>query len=228
LITKNVDNYLQINYLICVRLDIDGLSIFLLDGSMKLSSINGINEIFIFLINEMMSESLFSKCKSCGVRFSKSVRVCPQCGTKRKVKIVYWIGGVCLLLIILSSNNRSENGSIDSLVKTKRSFEVSSKEVIKEKLKLDSTWRKGGFDLIMMADFTIENSSEYDIKDIKIKCVHYSNSGTEIDSNSDTIYEIVKSLSTRFFYDFNMGFIHSQVGSSSCSIKNFTVLRKFQ
>ena len=172
----------------------------------------------------MKSESLFLKCKSCGVRFSKSVRVCPECGTKRKVNIVYWVGGIWIIF----SNIRSENGSIDSLVKTKRSFEVSSKEVVKEKLKLDSSWRRDGFDLIMMADFTIENSSEYDIKDIKIKCVHYSNSGTEIDSNSDTIYEIVKSLSTRFFYDFNMGFIHSQVGSSSCSIKNFTVLRKFQ
>jgi len=80
------------------------------------------------------------------------------------------------------------------------------------------TWTKGGFDSIMMANFTIKNDSPYDIKDIKLRCRHSAPSGTEIDENTRTVYEIVKSHSTRSFRDINMGFIASQVARSGCTI----------
>jgi len=44
---------------------------------------------------------------------------------------------------------------------------------------------------VMVADFTITNLSNYTVKDLDVTCTHYANSGTEIDSNSRTIYETV-------------------------------------
>ena len=64
-----------------------------------------------------------------------------------------------------------------------------------------------------------------DIKDIVIKCDHYSKSETKIDSNTREIYEIFKANSQKHYPDFNMGFMHSQVNSSSCYIKDFKLVK---
>jgi len=71
---------------------------------------------------------------------------------------------------------------------------------------------------IMEATFTIDNQSSYDIKDIEITCTHSAKSGTEIDSNTRTIYDIVKAKKKKTFKNFNMGFVHSQVSTTSCRI----------
>ena len=70
----------------------------------------------------------------------------------------------------------------------------------------------------MMANFVVHNNSDYTIKDFEIECVHYAKSGTRIDSNTRTIFDVVKPHSKKGFPGFNMGFIHSQASSSSCSI----------
>lgn len=80
-------------------------------------------------------------------------------------------------------------------------------------------------DVIMTADFTIQNNSDTDIKDIEITCEHHAHSGTLIDSNTRTIYEIVNAHSKRTFRNFNMGFIHSQAASSDCTIQNLELTR---
>ncbi|MDT8426086.1 MAG: zinc ribbon domain-containing protein [Methyloprofundus sp.] len=173
----------------------------------------------------MSSESLFTECKNCGKKISKSIRACPQCGTKqKKLTVIHWIGIVFLGFIIVSVINAPENSSIDTSVKTQKSFEDSVREAVFKKLKLDFSWGKEGFGSIMIANFAIVNNSEYDIKDIEIMCAHYAKSGTKIDSNERKIYEIVKANSTKSFANFNMGFIHEQVISSSCQIKDFTVI----
>ena len=86
---------------------------------------------------------------------------------------------------------------------------------------LDYTWRKGAFDSIMEATFIIRNKSTHDIKDIQILCTHFANSGTKIDSNKRTIFEVIKANSKETYSNFNMGFIHEQANSTSCKIKNF-------
>jgi len=94
----------------------------------------------------------------------------------------------------------------------------------RQDLTLDFTWSKEGFDNIMEANFTIKNDGPYAIKDIEITCDHSAPSGTVIDRNTRTIYEIVKAKSKRLFTKFNMGFINSQVKSSSCRIVDFKVV----
>ena len=78
----------------------------------------------------------------------------------------------------------------------------------------------------MDADFTIRNSSDFNVKDIKITCYHYASSGTQIDRNTRTIYELFAARSTRHLKKFNMGFIHSQAEASSCRIMDFVVMER--
>lgn len=86
---------------------------------------------------------------------------------------------------------------------------------------VDWKWSKEkGFGNVMEATFKIRNKGAVDVKDIEIECVHTAPSGTVIDSNKRTIFEIIKAGETREFKDFNMGFIHSQVKSSSARIKD--------
>jgi 5-keto 4-deoxyuronate isomerase len=80
------------------------------------------------------------------------------------------------------------------------------------------SWKTGGFDNIMMATFVIRNNNAFAVKDITIKCTHSAESGTEIDSNSRTIYEIIQPKKKRTIRDFNMGFIHNQAKRSRCQI----------
>jgi hypothetical protein len=86
------------------------------------------------------------------------------------------------------------------------------------------SWTTEGFGSFMVADFTIKNSSAHDIKDITVRCTHAAPSGTVIDSNERTIYEVVQSNKTRSFRKFHMGFIHSQAKSSGCKIVSASLL----
>jgi hypothetical protein len=84
-------------------------------------------------------------------------------------------------------------------------------------------WRKGGFDNIMLATFTLNNKSRFNVKDITVRCEHAAPSGTTIDSNRGTIYEVVKAKSKKTVREFNMGFIHSQARSSGCVVQDLVL-----
>jgi hypothetical protein len=81
--------------------------------------------------------------------------------------------------------------------------------------------RKGGFGSTMIATFTLQNTNSFDVKDIEITCEQFGNSGTLIDRNVRTVYEIIKANGTKTVRDFNMGFVHAQATKSSCSITAF-------
>lgn len=179
----------------------------------------------------MNSESLITKCKSCGKDILKSARSCPQCGkTQKKISITHWVGivfiGLIMIGIIRSPENTSrQTQSVTSQAKVETSNSESIKDKIKSNIKLDFTWKKEGFGAIMEADFIIQNNSTYDIKDIEILCMHYAKSGTKIDSNSRTIYEIIRAKSSKSYTNFNMGFIHDQANASSCIVNDFSLAK---
>jgi hypothetical protein len=99
------------------------------------------------------------------------------------------------------------------------------KAVALRDIKLDFKWSKGGFGSIMEADFTITNPTSYKVKDLEVECDHSAPSGTVIDSNTRTIYEVVEPKSKKVIKKFNMGFIHSQAASSSCKITDLTIVQ---
>lgn len=101
---------------------------------------------------------------------------------------------------------------------------LDPKEVLLRDVQLDFNWRKEGFGNVMEADFTVKNPTSYGFKDFKIKCRHAAASGTDIDSNTITLYEVVSPNSTRKFRKVNMGFIHGQAASSGCRITDLTAL----
>lgn len=98
-----------------------------------------------------------------------------------------------------------------------------SKDDAKGQIAVDYKWTKGGFDNIMLVDFTFSNPTPYSAKDITVTCTHYAPSGTEIDSNTRTIYEVVPANGKKKVIKFNMGFIHSQASSSRCSIVDLSM-----
>ncbi|QHF39585.1 hypothetical protein PspS34_15510 [Pseudomonas sp. S34] len=169
----------------------------------------------------MPSESLFTKCKSCGKTISKIAQKCPDCGKKvKKISAIQWVGIIFGALIVI--------GAINSSSKPKPQEEAESPATIKKKVSnevsLEYTWKKKSLGAIMEADLLIKNNSVADIKDIEIQCNHFAKSETKIDSNNRTIYEIIKAKSESRYLKFNMGFIHDQANSSSCFIKDFSIV----
>jgi hypothetical protein len=170
----------------------------------------------------MKTESLFMNCKHCGKSIRKSSTKCPKCGGKiTRLSFIHWIGLVSfalLTLILIKSPTNQPNSN--SQIKTPQEI----KNIIKNSIELSYSWNKSSFGTIMEADFKIKNNSNADIKDIEIQCDHYSKSETKIDENSRTIYEIFSSKTERSFSKYNMGFIHDQVASSNCYVKNFSII----
>jgi hypothetical protein len=85
------------------------------------------------------------------------------------------------------------------------------------------SWSKTGFDSIMEISMSIYNPMEFDLKDIELTCRHSSSSGTIIDSNTRTIYEVFAARKSTHIRGFSMGFIHSQAESSQCRVSDASV-----
>lgn len=178
----------------------------------------------------MGTESLFAECNACKKLFSKSENVCPQCNKKRKkISMVHIGGGILIGIFLIGWFNappkvRSSSNPPVSHKQTYQSSQTELKKIIGSKVNIDYTWEKGGLGSIMEINFRLNNDSDYSIKDIEIHCDHFAKSGTKIDSNSRTVYDIVKPKSTQSFEKFNMGFIHDQANTTSCIMKDFSVV----
>jgi hypothetical protein len=146
-----------------------------------------------------------------------------------------WIIAVLMITItvngIAKMSGTSSSSSLSSASSSGTgagSFEYSPppdpKDIVMRRTKLDFTWSKDGFGSVMMASFIIQNPTRYRFKDVEIKCTHSAPSGTEIDSNTRTIYEMFEPRSTKQINKMNMGFIHSQATSSECRIKDLTIV----
>lgn len=71
---------------------------------------------------------------------------------------------------------------------------------------------------IMTLATTIVNDNAFAVRDVEITCKHSAPSGTQIDSNTRTVYEIVPAKGTNRISEFNMGFINHQAVSTACSV----------
>lgn len=141
-----------------------------------------------------------------------------------------WLGLVVIMLIATPRNSQQRNTTATLSSSTSTTSAVSTpsespKEAALRQAKIDFSWGKGGFGSVMEVDFTIQNPSNYTIKDIEVTCTHFANSGTEIDSNTRTIYESVPAKGKKIIKDFNMGFIHSQANKTSCAIEDLEVVQ---
>lgn len=175
----------------------------------------------------MSSESLFTKCNGCKKDISKSAEKCPHCGKRQLgASKLGWIGIAIVSLIIVSALSSIFSGQSDRGTGIDQKYGNTASQTPTEKaksdVKLEYHWAKTGFGSVMEADFRIVNDSSIGIRDIEIQCDHYANSGTKVDSNNRTIYEIVGAKTSRTFKKFSMGFIHEQAATTNCFIKKFS------
>lgn len=77
----------------------------------------------------------------------------------------------------------------------------------------------------MNVNFVISNNSGYKIKDIEVTCESFGNSGTLIDKNTRTIYELFPAYSVKNVHNFNMGFINSQTKKIYCAVNEFILIK---
>lgn len=187
-------------------------------------------------------------CPECNRQVSEKAPTCPNCGAPiatppsaqspmfasvhrepdppKPKKNVSCLSAGCLVLLVLfligllaGGGGDSGGGSSSSVSSPSAPTPPSREELAFQNVELvDFSWSTGGFDNIMMAKFVIRNNNDFPVKDITIKCTHSGKSGTEIDSNTRTIYETIEPKKKRTFRDFNMGFIHSQAARSRCQI----------
>lgn len=123
--------------------------------------------------------------------------------------------------VVNYSNQRPNNfQELPTNSENKKEDENTSGLTPKQIIELEFSWSKNEFGT-MGADFIFRNTSNSNIKDIEITCIHFSRSGTMIDKNIRKIYEILPAKSKMEVKNFNMGFIHSQAYKSYCSVTDF-------
>lgn len=171
------------------------------------------------------------KCKECGADVSTKAEACPKCGAKVPkgmgwgTKLFLGIVGVGVIGALAEKSGGGAAGGAGGKTTSTAAVAKSPKEVALEKVTIEKLdWRKEAGGNIMVVDITFKNSGMRDVKDIELRCDHASNSGTVIDSNKRTIYELVRAGKTFRAKDFNMGFIHSQAAKSGCVITDLVVL----
>jgi hypothetical protein len=156
-------------------------------------------------------------CRECSGEISTKAEKCPRCGApqKKKTSLFTWLVTSILAFHVFYLAGNPGTGTTST---ASSKHEPSPKQIAMENVKLNFSWGKAGFDSIMEANFILKNNSEYPVKDIEITFSHYAKSGTRIDSNKRTIYNVVPARSKKIFENFNMGFIHSQAEKTSCEI----------
>jgi hypothetical protein len=87
-----------------------------------------------------------------------------------------------------------------------------------EKIDLDvNRWAKSEYGVVEVT-FIINNKSEYDVKDIGLRCNYYAPSGTKVSSTDWGVYEIFKARTKRTIKVARMGIVNTQAKSMGCSI----------
>ena len=131
---------------------------------------------------------------------------------------------VLLGLVLLGGliNVISQQNSRPTASATGESSVASSSDAVRRKIAIEKwNWSKDGFGNVMVADFLFKNDNPFPVKDLTVTCVHSAPSGTKIDKNTRTIYEIIQPHGTKRVQNFNMGFIATQAVQSSCTVVDF-------
>jgi hypothetical protein len=119
-----------------------------------------------------------------------------------------------------TSTQQSADTELDRRIADMGRYIAEQERLLSVKLSKMS-WKKGGFDSVMIVSFTLENTNSFPVKDVEVTCEGSGNSGTLIDINVRTIYDVVKAKSAKPISNFNMGLIHSQASKSWCRVSEF-------
>jgi hypothetical protein len=139
---------------------------------------------------------------------------------KKKTSPAAW---GCLILILLGVFGAilSEGRKGPGVSSSSAPAAPDAREGALLKLKLDFTWKLGGFDNVILATFTVKNQNDFDVKDLRIRCEAFGKSGTRIDRNTRTVFDVVKAKGTKKLPEMNLGFVNAQADKLACDIIDF-------
>jgi hypothetical protein len=81
------------------------------------------------------------------------------------------------------------------------------------------TWSLSGFKNVGIVNVTIENSNDFAVKDVGIRCYFSGKSGTQLTTTSHTIFDTIPAKTKKAFEEVNVGFINSQSAAASCNVE---------
>jgi hypothetical protein len=81
------------------------------------------------------------------------------------------------------------------------------------------TWSLAGFKNVGLVNVTIENSNDFPIKDVGIRCQFSGKSGTQLSSKNHIIFDTIPAKTKKAFKEVNVGFIDSQSATASCNVE---------
>lgn len=80
------------------------------------------------------------------------------------------------------------------------------------------TWSLGGFKNVGVVNFTIDNTNDFAVKDVGVRCYFSGKSGTQLSARSYTIYDSIPARTKKAFKEVNVGLIDSQSAQASCNV----------
>jgi hypothetical protein len=83
------------------------------------------------------------------------------------------------------------------------------------------SWHKDGFGTVMMASFVLQNDNPMPLKDIEVTCASSGPSGSTIDTNARTVFDVVRQKSYLEVDKINMGFIRTEAVDTKCRVTGF-------
>jgi hypothetical protein len=83
-------------------------------------------------------------------------------------------------------------------------------------------WQKDGFGTVMTATFVLHNDNPMPVKDIEVTCSSSGPSGSIIDTNSRTVFDVVREKSFVQVDKINMGFVRGEVVDTKCQVTGFS------
>jgi hypothetical protein len=81
------------------------------------------------------------------------------------------------------------------------------------------TWSLGGFKNVGVVNVTIENTNDFAVKDVGIRCYFSGNSGTQLSANNHTIFDSIPAKTKKAFKELNVGLIDSQSAQARCNVE---------
>ena len=125
------------------------------------------------------------------------------------------------------SVNRADALRRDSIATKKRTDSIAAFERDRitnpeNHVEVDMDWRKGGFDAVALAEFTIVNKSLSTLENPRVKVRFSSGNGTPISTREIDVYVTVKPGKRVRSKEINLGFVNAQVERAGCELLSGT------
>lgn len=103
-------------------------------------------------------------------------------------------------------------------VRAKRAAHMTTLDYGEGVLLTNFSWSKGGFNTILVANFTLKNLNDLQVRDMEVVCEVMAPSGTTVSRPRTTVYEIIPAGKSKVFKEISVGLIHSQASGASCDV----------